>query len=112
MPTRTQALIGKVTADLPGTHTRFSASYEWVPDDRVSLVDPAGQANLQVQPYLGIQFRQPIPTPSCLPVHIDAVAEFQNLLSQGYVLAGQNGEKPLVLSSGDHYIRGGFSVQF
>ena len=111
-PRQTNALIGKITADLPGTHTRFSTSYEWVPNDRVTMVDPTGQGNLQVQPYLGVQIRQPIPTPNYWPVHIDAVADFQNLLSQGYVPAGQGGQKPMVLSSGYHYIRGGFSVQF
>ena len=112
LPRQTNAVMGKVTADLPGTHTRVSTSYEWVPTDRVTLVDPAGQAEFQVQPYLGLQVRQPIPTPSFLPVHIDAVADFQNLLSQGYVPAGQGGQKAMVLSSGYHYIRGGFSVQF
>ncbi len=111
-PEQTNALIGKITADIPGTHTRFSTSYEWVPNDRVTLVDPAGQGNLQVRPYWGVQIRQPIPTPNFLPVHIDAVAEFQNLLSQGYIPAAQGGQKPIVLSSGYHFIRGGFSVQF
>jgi hypothetical protein len=112
LPEQTNSLIGKITADLPCTHTRFTTSYQWVPNDRVTLVDPAGQANLEVEPYLGVQIRQPIPTPSFLPVHIDAVADFQNLLSQGYVPSGQEGQKPMVLSSGYHYIRGGFSVQF
>ena len=111
-PEQTNALIGKITADLPGTHTRLSTSYEWVPNDRVTLVDPAGQGNLQVQPYLGMQVRQPIPTPNSWPVHIDAVAEFQNLLSQGYFPASRGSQKPVVLSSGYHYVRGGFSVQF
>ena len=64
------------------------------PTDRVTLVDPAGQAEFQVQPYLGLQVRQPIPTPSFLPVHIDAVADFQNLLSQGYVPAAKAARKP------------------
>jgi len=40
------------------------------------------------------------------------VAEFQNLLSQGYVPSSQGGERPLMLSSGYHAVRGGFSVQF
>jgi hypothetical protein len=111
-PEQTCALIGKITAELPGTHTRFSTSYEWVPNDRVTLVDPAMQGNLQAQPYLGVQIRQPIPTPNSWPVHIDAVAEFQNLLSQGYLPVGQGNQKPVVLSSGYHYVRGGFSVQF
>ena len=111
-PERANSLVGKITAELPGTHTRLSTSYEWAPNDRVSLVDPARDGDLQVQPYLGIQIRQPIPTPNFWPVHIDAVAEFQNLLSQGYVPASQGGEKPLMLSSGYHAVRGGFSVQF
>jgi len=109
---QTNALMGKISAEVPGSHTRFSTSYEWVPADRVTAVDPAALTNLQIQPYLGIQIRQPIPTPNFLPVHIDAVAEFQNLLSQGYVIAGPSGEKPLELSSGYHSVRGGFSVQF
>ena len=112
MPEQTNSLIGKITAEVPGSHTRLSTSYVWVPNDRVTLVDPAAQANFDVQPYLGVQVRQPIPTPSFLPVRIDAVADFQNLLSQGYVPAGQSGQRPVVLSSGYHYIRGGFSVQF
>ena len=111
-PRQTNELIGKITAELPGTHTRLSTSYEWTPTDRVTLVDPTGQGNLQLQPYLGVQIRQPIPTPNFLPVRIDAVADFQNLLSQGFGPAAQGGQKPLVLSSGYHYIRGGFSVQF
>jgi hypothetical protein len=112
LPEETHSLIGKITADLPCTHTRVSTYYAWVPNDRVTMVDPAGLADLQVQPYLGARIRQPIPTPSFLPVHIDAVAEFQNLLSQGYTPVGQGGQKPVVLSSGYHSIQGGFSVQF
>jgi hypothetical protein len=111
-PQQTNSLVGKITADLPRTRTRFSTSYAWVPNDRVTLVDPAGQGNLQVQPYLGAQIRQPIPTPNSWPIHIDAVAEFQNLLSQGYVPVTQGGQKTMVMSPGYHYVRGGFSVQF
>ena len=43
-------MIGKITAELPGTHTRFSTSYEWVPNDRVTLVDPAGQGSFRSNP--------------------------------------------------------------
>ena len=94
------------------THTRISTSYECVPADRVTLVDPAMQGALQAQPYLGVQIRQPIPTPNSWPVRIDAVAEFQNLLSQGDVPSGQNTQKQVIVTSGYHYVRGGFAVQF
>jgi hypothetical protein len=111
-PEQTSTFIGKITAEVPGTHTYLSTSYEYAPSDRVTLVDPTMQGSLQTQPYLGAQIRQPIPTPNSWPVHIDAVAEFQNLLSQGYVPSGQNNHKQVVLTSGYHYVRGGFSVQF
>ncbi len=111
-PRQTNALAGKITADLPGSRTRVSASYEWLPSEFVTMVDPAGQGNLQLQPYLGVEIRQPIPTPNFLPVHIDAVADFQNLLSQGYGVNARGGDKPVVLSSGYHSVSGGFSVQF
>ncbi len=109
---QTGVFIGKITAEVPGTRTRLSTSYEYAPKDRVTPVDPTMQGNLQTQPYLGVQIRQPIPTPNSWPVRIDAVAEFQNLLSQGYIPAGQGNHKQVVLSSGYHYVRGGFSVQF
>ena len=111
-PQQTTALTGKISAEIPVTHTRIITSYERVPNDPVTLVDPYGQAMLQVQPYLGVQIRQPLPTFSFFPAHIEALADFRNLTAQGYVPVSQGGEKPVVLSSGYRCIRGGFSVQF
>jgi hypothetical protein len=110
---QTYAAAGKFSSELPGMRTRLVTSYEWVPDGRVSLVDPYGQSALQIQPYLGLQVRQPLPTPTFLPVHIEALADFNNLLGQGYVpIIRGTGSRPVVLSSGYRCIRGGFSVQF
>ena len=111
-PEQTTALTGKISAEIPITHTRIITSYESVPNDRVTLIDPYGQAMLQVQPYLGVQIRQPLPTLAFLPAHIEATADFRNLTGQGYVSAGQSGQKPVTLSSGYRCFRGGFSVQF
>ena len=111
-PEQTTALTGKISAEIPVTHTRIITSYESVPSDRVTLLDAYGQAMLQVQPYLGVQIRQPLPTFAFLPAHIEATADFRNLTGQGYVSAGQAGQKPVTLSSGYRCIRGGFSVQF
>jgi hypothetical protein len=109
---QTTSLMGKFSSEIPVTHTRFVSAYEWVPNGRLSLVDPYGQASSQVQPYLGFQIRQPLPTLTFLPAHIEALADFRNLLGQGYVPVGQAGEKTLLLSSGYRCFRGGFSVQF
>jgi hypothetical protein len=111
-PEQTTSLAGKISAEIPVTHTRFITSYEWVPNDRVTLVDPYGQASLQIQPYLGVQIRQPLPTFAFLPAHIEALADFRDLLAQGYVPVSQGDQKPVLLSSGYRCFRGGFSVQF
>ncbi len=108
---QTNALLGKITAQLPVTHTRVMTSYEWVPNDTLTLVDPAGQGNLQVMPYLSLQIRQPIPTPNDWPVRIDAVADFQNMLSQGFNVS-QAGQKSMTLSPCYHYVSGGLAVEF
>ena len=109
---QTNSVTGKFSSELPVTHTRVVTSYEWVPDGRVSLSDPYGQALLQTQPYLGVQIRQPLPI-TFLPVHVEALADFRNLLGQGYVPVNQGANgKPLLLSSGYRCFRGGFSVQF
>jgi hypothetical protein len=83
-----------------------------MPQDRVTLVDPYGQANLQMQPYLGIQIRQPLPALAFLPARIEALADFRNLLAQGYVPLTQAGDNPVILTSAYRSFRGGFSVQF
>ncbi len=101
----------KITAQLPLTHTRISTSYERVPANSVTMVDPAAQGELQVMPYLSMQIRQPLPTPADWPVRIDAVADFQNMLSQG-LTATPSGQKSLVLSPSYHYVRGGLAVEF
>ena len=112
-PAATYSAAGKFSSEISGTHTRVITSYEWVPEDRVTLLDPYGQAALQIQPYLGVQIRQPLPTLTFLPVHIEALAGFSNLLGQGYVPVSRGlSGKPLLLTSGYRCFRGGFSVQF
>ncbi len=109
---RSQSLAGKVSTLVPFSRTRIITSYEWLQPGRVTSVDPYGQAALQVQPFLGIQIRQPLPTLAFLPAHIEALADFRNLLAQGYMPMTRSGEKPLLLTSAYRSFRGGFSVQF
>jgi hypothetical protein len=109
---RSSSVAGKVSAQIPLSHTLVTTSYEWVQRDRVTCLDPYGQASLQLQPFLGIQIRQPLPTLAFLPARIEALADFRNLLAQGYSPLGQSGEKSMLLSSAYRSFRGGFSVQF
>ena len=111
-PARGASLAGGVSARIPVTRTRLTTSYEWVQRGRVTMVDPYGQADLQMQPFLDVQVRQPLPNLAFLPARIEVVADFRNLLAQGYSPLTQSGEMSLRLSSVYRSIRGGFSVEF
>jgi len=111
-PVRSASLAGRVSARIPYTRTQLTSSYEWVQRERVTMLDPYGQADLQLQPFLDVQIRQPLPNLAFLPAHIEAVADFRNLLAQGYSPLTQSGEMTLLLSSAYKSVRGGFSVEF
>jgi hypothetical protein len=108
---RSQSVAGKITARIPVSKTQITTSYQWIQSGRVTGLDPLGQANLQLEPFLGIQIRQPLPTLAFLPAHIEALADFRNLLAEGYAPVTQGGER-LILTPSYRSFRGGFSVQF
>jgi hypothetical protein len=110
-PNRSQSIAGKITTRIPGSKTQITTSYQWIQSGRVTGLDPLGQANLQLAPFLGIQIRQPLPTLAFLPAHIEALADFRNLLAEGYVPVTQGGER-MILTPSYRSFRGGFSVQF
>jgi hypothetical protein len=109
---QTQTVGGRISTRIPRAHTYITTSYLWIPAGRLNSVDPVGQANLQIQPYLGVQIRQPLPSLAFLPAKFEAMADFQNLLSQGYVPVGGTGDESLLVTPAYRSIRGGFSVQF
>jgi hypothetical protein len=111
-PQRTQAISGKLTARLPVSHAQIVTSYTWLTAGSVTVVDPYGLAQAGMEPYLGIQIRQPLPAMAFLPAHIEALAEFRNLLDEGTVLVNEPNGKPILLTPAYRTLRGGFSVQF
>jgi hypothetical protein len=111
-PVPSSSLAGRVSARIPATQTRVTTSYEWVQRGRVTMVDPHGQADLQLQPYFDVEVRQPLPALAFLPARIEAIADFRNFLAQGYSPVSQSGDTPLLLSSAYRSVRGGFSVEF
>lgn len=111
-PRPSRSFGGKVSTQIPLSHTQFTTSYQLLERGRLTGVDPYGQADLEVQPFLGVQIRQPLPTLGSLPARIEALADFRNLLGQGYVMLPRSDGKPLLLTSAYRSLRGGFSVQF
>ncbi len=101
------SIAGSVSSKVPVTKTDVTAGYKWIDGTAVSRQDEFGEAYFGVDPYLNIIVRQPIP---CMH-HMQAVADFGNLLAQGYVpITTRDGS--VVLVSAYRTFRGGISVQF
>ncbi|HTU34901.1 MAG TPA: carboxypeptidase-like regulatory domain-containing protein [Candidatus Acidoferrum sp.] len=103
------SVAGRVTARIPRLGTEVSTGYEWISGPAVSQVDSYGESLYQIDPYLSMELRQPLP--KALPCRVELVADAGNLLAQGYVpLSTTDGR--VVLVSSYRFFRGGLSVQF
>ena len=97
---------------LPVTGTRISVSYEWLPPGvmmpmHFSIVDAyAGE------PGVNIHFRQPLPALSGLPGRMEATADIQNLMAQGYVGLTTTNAQRIQLTQNPRALRGGLSFIF
>ena len=99
----------RVSTRLPKTNTQLSASYKWLSGAVVSRQDPFGEVTHQVDPFLNVSLRQPLPT--LFATKIEALADFRNLLAQGYVPVN-TADGRVVLIPAFRSFRGGFSFQF
>ena len=103
-----QSAAVKVTGKVPGTRTKLTAGYKWINGYALSRVDPYGEGLFDVNPYLHVGIRQPVPWTFG---HLEATAECDNLLAQGYVpFATRDGQVLLVPAF--RSLRGGLSLQF
>jgi Carboxypeptidase regulatory-like domain len=98
-----------VTGKLPRTNTKLEAGYKWVNGVTISRVDLYGESLYQIDPYLHVGIRQPLP--KFVLGRWEAVADCDNLLAQGSVpLTTRDGRMNLVPAF--RSFRGGLSVQF
>jgi hypothetical protein len=104
-----QSLAAGVTATAPRIGTKFTASYKWLSGAAVSHQDPYGESLYNLDPYLSMEIRQPLP--SIFPGHMEVEADVGNLLAQGYVPVAA-GDGFVVLVPSYRYFRGGLSLQF
>lgn len=101
------SVAGSVSTKIPYTKTQLTTGYKWISGTVVSRQDEFGEAFYGVDPFFNLVVRQPLP---CLR-HMEAVADFGNLLAQGYVpMTTADGQ--VVLVSAYRTFRGGISVQF
>jgi hypothetical protein len=104
-----QGVAAKFKTRIPRTATELSVGYKWIEGSVVSRQDAYGEAAYNVDPYLSVIIRQPLP--KFVPGHAVATADFGNLLAEGYVpLETRDGRVFLV--SAYRSFRGGLSFQF
>ena len=98
-----------VSAKVPHLSTRVQTGYKWVNGITVSSVDSYGESLFQMDPYLHLMIRQPLPKFAL--GRWEAIADCNNLLAQGYVsTTSRDGRVTLVPAF--RTFRGGLSVQF
>jgi hypothetical protein len=103
------SVTGKVSGKVPLSKTELAISYKWLNGTAVSRQDAYGEAALGLDPYLSVSIRQPLP--SFGTGHLEALADFRNVLSQGCVSV--DGEQAgLTLVPVVRSFRGGLSFQF
>ena len=95
---------------MPRLGTRVVASYKWVNGAAVSRVDRFGESLFQLDPNLNLTVRQPLPS-FVAGTHFEALADFGNLLAQGYVPVSTTDGR-LILAPAFRSFRGGVSLQF
>ena len=107
-----QSMAAKFSGTVPGAKTHWIASYRWTDGPALTPVDMFNASAGQVDPYLNLFVRQPIPKNAFLPCHMDAIVDVRNLLAQGYVpVVGQDGRTVYLVQSA-RAIRGGVSFTF
>jgi Carboxypeptidase regulatory-like domain len=104
-----QSLGANVNARVPRTRTRFNAGYKWISGSALSRVDAYGENMYQMNPYLHVGIRQPLP--HFAMGQWEANAECDNLLAQGYVTMN-TGDGQILLMPAARSFRGGLSLQF
>lgn len=104
-----QSIAAKFSTRIPGSGTQLCTSYKWIDGNVVSRQDIFGEAAYNIDPFLSVIVRQPLP--KFIPGHAVASADFGNLLAEGYVpLETRDGRVFLV--SAYRSFRGAVSFQF
>jgi hypothetical protein len=98
-----------LSAKVPRLGTKVQAGYKWVRGLTVSRVDGYGEALFQLDPYLHLNIRQPLPKFAL--GRWEAIADCDNLLAQGYVSTNSK-DGHVLLVPAFRTFRGGLSVQF
>ncbi|HKT47950.1 MAG TPA: hypothetical protein VJP87_10545, partial [Candidatus Acidoferrales bacterium] len=87
----------------------LDAGYKWVNGGALSRVDLYGESLYQMDPFLHVGLRQPLPRFAL--GRWEAIADCDNLLAQGYVSVNSRDGRVLLVPAFRTFL-GGLSVQF
>jgi hypothetical protein len=105
-----QCIGARVSSKVPRLGTQVAASYQYIFGDALTAVDEFGDETYQMDPNLSLSIRQPLPG-FLMNRHWQAVADFGNLLAQGYIpVTSQDGR--VLLMPVLRTFRGGLSFEF
>jgi Carboxypeptidase regulatory-like domain len=104
------SVAARIAGKVPKSKTQFAASYKWIDGTVVTRQDLYSETAMAIDPNLSVSIKQPLP--SIRAGHWEAMADFRNMLSQGYVsLESLDGRHILVMPV-ERSFRGGVSFQF
>jgi Carboxypeptidase regulatory-like domain len=98
-----------ISGKVPRLRTRVQAGYKWISGPAISHIDPFGESLYQMDPYLHLSVRQPLPKFAL--GRWEAIADCENLLAQGYVSSSSRDGRLLLVPTFRTF-RGGLSLQF
>jgi hypothetical protein len=104
------SVAARLSGRVPRTKTEVAASYKWLDGPAVSRQDLFGEAEFGLDPNLSLVIEQPLPSFGAVGRHWEAIADFRNLLAQGYVPVNAQGQ--IVLIPVLRSFRGGVNFQF
>lgn len=111
-PSQQNAITSRLQGKLPGSGTRYLASYQWT-DYRAlspghlfltSVASPDAGLNLSI--------RQPVPALPFMSGRMELTAEMRNLLAQGYLPLDTSAGRRMMLIHTPRAVRGGLSFFF
>lgn len=111
-PAQRQAVTFKWAAVVPLTHARLTCSYRWLDGASVTALDPYDDSFGRSDSYANVTIRQPLPDFGWGGGRVEALAEFHNLLAQGYVPILSADGHWLYLIQTARSFRGGLSINF
>ena len=106
------AVTAQLSAKAPRTKTWLASAYQWRSRNAVTASDVFNTTADRALPGLNVTVRQPLPQATYLPGKFEAMAEFRNMLAEGYVPIQTADGRRLFLIPSARSFRGGVNFIF